>query len=206
MVQGGCFLGGPETRKLVTEQMQRLQTEYLDLYLWHKAFLASPHTSAAAKDSWRELEKMHAEGLIRSLGVSNHSAKQLKSVISFAYVKPEVNQIKFDVFRPGYQHPKEGVQDLVRACRENRVHVVGYSTLSGWPLVLAPVTDPHVLCTAAKYNCTAAQLLLRHSLQKGIAVIPASGNLERLESNLQVQVRSGRSLGVLLSLVVCACA
>merc|ERR1712048_361625 len=74
----------------------------------------------------------------------------------------------------------------VKACRDRGVQVVGYSTLSGWPFTLRAVEDPHVVAMAARYHRSPAQLLLRHALQKGVAVIPASANAERLEMNLSV--------------------
>merc|ERR1712194_421744 len=97
-----------------------------------------------------------------------------------------MGQLKFDVFRPGYQHPKAGMEDIVKVCKERGIQVVGYSTLSGWPFLLKPAEDPHVCALAKRYGHSPGQLLLRHALQKGLAVIPSSSTPERLQSNLQV--------------------
>jgi len=177
-------LGSGETRCLVEDQLRKLQTAYVDLYSFHRAFLVGEN-AVAARASWRELEKLCSEGKICALGVSNHSVQQLDTISSFARMKPVVNQVKFDVFRPGYQHPKMGMENIICACRERSVHVVGYSTLSGWPLALRAVQDPHVAAMAERYDQPPARLLLRHALQRGIAVIPASANPDRMASNLR---------------------
>eukprot|EP00930_Biecheleria_cincta_P005758 TRINITY_DN106709_c0_g1_i1.p1 TRINITY_DN106709_c0_g1~~TRINITY_DN106709_c0_g1_i1.p1 ORF type:complete len:123 (+),score=16.47 TRINITY_DN106709_c0_g1_i1:195-563(+) len=64
--------------------------------------------------------------------------------------------------------------------------VVGYSTLSGWPYVLRAVDDPHVAAIALELGRTPAQILLRHSVQHGLAVIPSSAGKERLRQNMQI--------------------
>ena len=55
-----------------------------------------------------------------------------------------------------------------------------------WPYVLRAVEDPIVAAVAAEYKRTPGQLLLRHSLQKGVGIIPSSANRERLRANTEV--------------------
>lgn len=85
---------------LVKKQLQSLQTDYLDLYYLH-----SPQKNdETTVTTWLGLTNLHNDGVIRSLGLSNHNSDQLRhhfKVIGSKGVAPVVLQNKFDVYHPG---------------------------------------------------------------------------------------------------------
>ena len=99
-------------------------------------------------------------------------------------MKPAVLQVKFDVYHPGHQW--SGDEDIVLYARRKNLLVVGYSTLSGWPGKLKPVDDPIVAWVADRLGLAPPQVLLRHALQKGLAVIPRSCDAAHARANARV--------------------
>jgi diketogulonate reductase-like aldo/keto reductase len=63
--------------------------------------------------------------------------------------------------------------------------VVGYANFSGWPSLLRARDDPHIACMAERYGRTSTQVIIRHCLQKGLAVIPASLSETHIKDNAQ---------------------
>lgn len=167
---------------------------YLDVYYVHMDFFTpvgggtpSGQLGIEAEGRvWRTLERLHAAGKLRALGVCNYSVGALERLWRFARVKPSVLQCKFDPYHPGYQRlgrqPHEQT-DVVGWAQDHGMSVVAYSTLSGWPYTLRAVDDPHVAAIAKECGQSAAAVLLRHAIQHGLAVIPSSSNTERLRSN-----------------------
>ena len=141
---------------------------------------------AAERTVWRALEELHAAGQLRSLGVCNYSVAALERLWKVARVKPSVLQCKFDPLHPGYQRlgraPHEQT-DVVGWAQRRGMVVVAYSTLSGWPFVLRACEDPLVQAVARRNGRSAGAVLLRHALQRGLAVIPSSTSPQRLASN-----------------------
>lgn len=176
--QGKDF-GAESTTHLFHDQLKKLGVEYLDLYMFH----GIPDNQEQEKGSWQALEKLHAFGKVRALGLSNYDREAIERILSFAQVKPVYLQIKFSVYSPGYQHAHEEQFELVSWAQSQGLVVVGYSTMSGWPFPLRSSDDPHVQAISAGYRKSAGQILLRHSLQRGLAVIPSSANNERLKEN-----------------------
>ena len=148
-----------------------------------------PRAAAQAeRTTWQALEGLHADGVIRALGICNYGVQALERLWthSAASVKPSVLQCKFDPMHPGYQRlgPAEHEQaDVVAWAQAKGLLVVGYSTLSGWPFLLRAVEDPHVATIASRVGCSPAAVLLRHAMQRGVCVIPSSANAERLADN-----------------------
>lgn len=168
---------------LIHDQMQKLGTDYLDLYMFHSKIA----NKEREKEAWRALEKLHKAGVIHALGLSNYGIEEIKRILSFAEVKPVYLQIRYDVYHPGYSFAHAGQENVVSWAQSQGITVLGYSTLSGWPNKALPtVKDPYVTTLASKYKKTSAQLLLRHSLQKGVAVIPKSTDPGRMKANTEI--------------------
>lgn len=153
----------------VLESMQKLQVDYLDLCLLHQPF-------GDAYGAYRALEELYEAGKIRAIGISNFYADRMVDFASFNRIKPMVNQIEI---HPHHQqieaktwHDKYGVQ------------------LEAW----APFGEgrggmfelPELAAIGARYGKTAAQVILRWHLQRGIVVIPKSTHIERMEENFNV--------------------
>lgn len=174
--------GASATAFLVGQQLKKLQTTYLDLYYLHDDIGDINKEKAA----WRALECLHEHGIIKHLGLSNYRTGSLKRVMSYARVYPSVVQVKYDVFHPGYQWEEEGIDNVVAFAQSRGIAVVGYGNFSGWPSLLRAQDDPHIHSIADHYQRTPQQILLRHGLQKGMVLIPASRNEANLQSNTHI--------------------
>lgn len=180
--------GYQKTLSLVKEQLELLQTTYIDLYMLH-----SPIGNRALQaDTWRALEDLYAQGVIKALGVSNFGASELRELVESAQkVKPMVVQNKLDVYHVGKQLDSEGDRIMEYAKSQNIV-VVSYSPFSAYPFVMLPINDPLVSYIAARHidpttntPATPAQILLKWAMQKGTAMIPRSSNNDRLAENIK---------------------
>lgn len=161
--------GYQETRNSVLDSMQKLQTEYLDLCLLHQPF-------GDVYGAYRALEDLYTEGKLKAIGISNFYPDRMVDIASFSRIKPMVNQIEIHPHNQQTQsklwHDKYGVQ------------------LEAW----APFGEgrgdmfnlPQLVEIGKKYNKTAAQVILRWHLQRGIVVIPKSTHAERMQENFNV--------------------
>lgn len=171
--------GSAATVALVEKQLRKLQTTYLDLYYLHDDI----EDFGKEKAAWRALERLHDRGIIKHIGLSNYRVDGIKRVMSFARVLPSVLQVKYDVYHPGYSWATAGIDDVVEFAREQDIAVVGYANFSGWPSLLRARDDPHIVCMAQRYGRTPTQVILRHCLQKGLAVVPASLSEAHIKDN-----------------------
>lgn len=144
---------------------------YVDLMLIHNATIGPD----AQVRLWTEMEKLHNNGRIRSIGVSNHGIRHLEHLRRFATVwPPAVNQIEL--------HPWLQQRSVVEYCQQNGIVVEAYC-----PLVRnQKANDPDLVSIAKKHVKTTAQVLLRWCLQKEYIPLPKSDNPERIKANANV--------------------
>jgi diketogulonate reductase-like aldo/keto reductase len=161
--------GAATARHAFEASLERLGTDRVDLYLLHW-----PHELRL--ESWRVLERLHVEGLARSIGVSNFLAHHLDELLADASVPPSVNQIELSPFLHG---SREGT---LRRCAEEGIAVEAYSPLTKG----RRLDDSTVVAIAADLGRTPAQVLIRWSLQKGFIVLPRSSNPRRIAENADV--------------------
>lgn len=160
--------GYDETLKAFEATLERLGMDYLDLYL--------THWPVAGKyvDTYRAIERLYDEKLIRATGVSNHHIHHLEEIFKVANVKPMVNQIEL--------HPRLTQEPLRNFCKEHSMVVTSWS-----PLARGGLLDNALLQEIGeKYGKTAAQIIIRWHLQNGLVVIPKSVTPERIQSNIDV--------------------
>jgi 2,5-diketo-D-gluconate reductase A len=157
-------------RKGFDRSMQRLGLEVLDLYLIH---WPSPRRGLYL-DSWRALVRLHKEGRVRSIGVSNFDAEQLQRIIGETGVTPVLNQIEL--------HPHFQQRALIQTHQ-----ALGIATESWSPLGQGKaLADPVIGAVAARYGRTPAQIIIRWHLDMGLIVIPKSVTAQRIAENLAV--------------------
>ncbi|MFS0859357.1 aldo/keto reductase [Paenibacillus taichungensis] len=145
--------------------MERLELEYLDLYLIHWP------VKGKYKDTWRALEKLHKEGRIRAIGVSNFQIHHLEDLMTDATIKPAVNQVEL--------HPLLIQTELREYCSKHQIQIEAWSPLGQGHLLEHPL----LLEIAAKYSKSPAQVILRWDLQNGIVTIPKSVTPQRIRDN-----------------------
>lgn len=162
--------------------LQDLGVEYLDLYLmhwpvaWAKGTLGCPDFGVTIEQTWRAMETLVDQGLVRSLGVSNFGPQRLDSLLASARIRPIANQLEL--------HPLLAQRKLVQYCHDRGVRCVAWSPLAKFSSAL---TDHPVVNGIAKaHKTTPCQVILRWNVQRGVAVIPRSSSPAHIAENLQV--------------------
>jgi len=146
--------------------LDRLGTEYLDLYLIHW-----PNPAVSVRESLSAMATLHDRGLVRNVGVSNFSAYQLSCAHHVSDVPIAVNQIEF---HPWFQRP-----DLVDYCRDTDTVVEAAA-----PLGRADVfADEVVQELADRYERSPAQVVLNWALERDVVVLPKSSSPAHVRAN-----------------------
>lgn len=150
--------------------LARLGLDYVDLYLIH--------WPAARRgryvETWKAFEKLHADGLARSIGVSNFQVGHLERLLDEADVPPAVNQIEL--------HPRLQQRELRTFHEEHGIVTQAWSPLAKGRLL----REEKIETIAAGHRKTAAQVILRWHLQLGTAAIPKSATPARIRENIDV--------------------
>lgn len=160
--------GYDSTLKNFEGSLERLGLDYVDLYLIHW-----PVTDQY-KDTWKAMEKIYDQGLAKAIGVCNFNKETMEDLLTDANIVPAVDQIEL--------HPLLQQPDMVEYAADNNIHLEAWSPLGGGQVLGNPVINE----IATKYNKSAAQILIRWSLQMGFTVIPKSVHEKRIIENSQV--------------------
>lgn len=168
--------GYEETIAACNESLQKLQLDYLDLYLIHwpnpKKFRDCWQQKNA--ETWRAFEYLYKAGKIRAIGVSNFRPHHLEALLKNAEIKPMVNQI---CIHPGYV-----LDETIELCKEQGMLLQAYSPLGTGKLL----EIPELVDVARKYEKSVAQVCLRWSIQKGFLPLPKSVTSSRIIENTQI--------------------
>lgn len=141
-------------------------------------------------DTYRALEELVDEGLIKSIGISNFSGSIIMDLLRGCRIKPVALQIE--------HHPYLTQERLVRYVQQQGLQVVAYSSFGPQSFIemgsdLAKSTpplfeNPKIVEIAKRHgdDISPSQVLLRWATQNGVAVIPKSSKKERLHDNLHI--------------------
>jgi diketogulonate reductase-like aldo/keto reductase len=153
------------------ESLERLGLEYLDLHLIH---WPNPSVDKYV-EAWRALVDLRAQGLVRSIGVSNFTPEHLRRIIDDSGVTPSVNQVEMYPLFP---------QEQLRAVHEE----LGIRTEAWSPLgkQQAPFDERPIAEAAERHGVTPGQVILRWHVQLGSIPIPKSATPVRQRQNLDV--------------------
>ena len=160
--------GYEKTKKGFEASMEKLQLDYLDLYLIHQPF-------GDYYGSWRAMEELYENKKIRAIGVCNFYPDRFLDLVEHNKIVPAVNQIEI--------HPL-----FQREYEESIMKPYGTQMEAWSPLVRGEkILDNETLKNiGAKYGKTPAQVILRWLIQRNIIVIPKSVHKERIIENFNI--------------------
>lgn len=161
--------GYEKAKAAFQETLDKLQLEYLDLYLVHRP-------RGDVNGSWRAMEELNAAGKIRAIGLSNFDPEQYKSLMSAAKTKPVINQVE--------THPFFQEDAIFAASQAANVRMEAWAPFAEGRGGL--FTNSALEAIAHKHNKTVAQTVLRWHYQRGVVAIPRSSNPEHRRENLAI--------------------
>src|SRR3954451_258648 len=183
----------PERVKPAFEaSLQRLQLDFVDLYLIHTPFAFRPgdeqdprdsngaviyDKSVTLLDTWRAMESLVDEGKCKAIGLSDVTLEQAKGIFDAARIKPAVVHVE--------SHPYLPQWDLLNYCKKNGIVLQAFAALghSSEPKLLE---DPLITAIARRVNKTPAQVLLAWAIQRGTALLTTSKTPARIKENFDV--------------------
>ncbi len=161
--------GYDECKKSVFESLKKLKTDYLDLMLLHQPF--SDYFGA-----YKALEDLYKEGILKSIGISNFYPDRVIDLASFCRIPPMINQIEL--------HPFNQQNEAIKWNEKYGIKVEAWAPFGEGRNGM--FENPVLKEIGAKYNKTAAQVILRWHLQRGTIIIPKSTHIERMRENFDV--------------------
>lgn len=158
--------GYENAKKGFQKSLEKLQLDYLDLYLIHQPF-------GDYYGSWKAMEELYKSGKIRAIGVSNFTSDRLVDLILYNEIVPAVNQVE--------THPFCQQVEAKKMMEEYNVQIESW-----YPLAQGKndIFKNEILSDIGnQYGKTVAQVILRWHIQRGVVVIPKSVHQERIEEN-----------------------
>ncbi len=150
------------------ESLERLETDYVDLYLVHWP------VKGCYQETWQAMEEIYQSGRAKAIGVSNFMVHHLEDILGDSQIVPSVNQVEF--------HPYLVQPELLSFCQNHQIQVEAWSPLMQGQIV----TEQVVQKLAKKYHKTPAQIALRWNLQHEVVTIPKSIHANRIAENAQI--------------------
>jgi diketogulonate reductase-like aldo/keto reductase len=188
-----------------TQTLSDLQLDYLDLYLVHWPFPnfhppkcdvssrspdARPYIHKNYMNTWRQMEKLVHDGLVKNIGTSNMTIPKLKLLLRDADIKPACNEMEL--------HPHFQQQELFDFCLLNDIQPIAYSPLGSpgrpdrdrTPDDTVDLEDEVILKIAKRLNATPAQVAVKWAVQRGQIPIPFSVNhyFENLDAVVRIHL------------------
>jgi 2,5-diketo-D-gluconate reductase A len=161
--------GYENTKHAFEKSLNKLQLDYLDLYLIHQPY-------GDVHGSWRAMEELYKKGKVKAIGVSNFQPDRVMDIIAFNEVVPAVNQIE--------AHPFHQQIETQKFLAENKVQMESWGPFAEGRNNL--FQNELLLAVASKYGKSVAQVVLRWLIQRGVVAIPKSVKEERIKENFDV--------------------
>jgi len=187
-----------------------LQLDYLDLYLIHFPIALAyvdfnvrypagwefdpakktglVFVDVTYRETWEGMEQLVPKGLTKNIGVSNINCQAIMELLKYAKIKPAVNQIE--------HHPYLQQPQLINYCASKGIAITAFSPLGGASYIQLGNKDAihttslmeldQIKQIAAHHNVTPAQVLFRWAVQRNIAIVPKSSNVDRLKENISL--------------------
>lgn len=161
--------GYENTKKAFEKSLNKLQLDYLDLYLIHQPY-------GDIHGSWRAMQELHKSGKIRAIGVSNFQPDRVMDLIAFNEIVPAVNQIE--------THPFNQQLETQKFLVENGVQIESWGPFAEGRNNI--FKNELLQSIATRYKKSIAQIVLRWLAQRGVVAIPKSVRKERIKENFNI--------------------
>lgn len=159
--------GYENTMKAFNESLEKLQVDYIDLYLIH-------WPNKLNNETWKAFEELYKKGKVRAIGVYNFKIEHLEDLRKSAEIMPMVNQIEL--------HPLSSKNDMLSYCNKNNIQLVAWSPIMRGKLL----SNEIMIELSKKHKKTIAEVILRWHIQRGVIPIPKSSNKERIKENFDI--------------------
>lgn len=161
--------GYENTLKAFEKSLNKLQLEYLDLYLIHQPY-------GDIFGSWRAMQELYFQGKIRAIGVSNFHPDRIADLIANSGFTPAVNQIE--------THPFHQQVETQKFLQENKIQIESWGPFAEGKNDI--FKNETLASIAVKNNKSVAQVILRWLTQRGVVAIPKSVRKERMAENFNI--------------------
>jgi 2,5-diketo-D-gluconate reductase A len=162
--------GYENTKKAFDRSLNKLQLDYLDLYLIHQPY-------GDVHGSWRAMEALYKAGKVKAIGVANFQPDRVMDLIVFGgKISPVINQIE--------THPFNQQQEVQKFLKDNNVQIQSWGSFAEGKNNI--FKNELLVNLASKYNKSVAQIILRWLTQRGVIVIPKSVHKERMIENYDI--------------------
>lgn len=169
-------MGYENVKKAFQQSLEKLDTDYIDLYLIHWP-LRSPEDKDWKEidvETWKAMEELYLEGKIRAIGLSNFLPHHIENLLENCEIVPMLNQLEI--------HPGNMQEAAVRYCQEKGIFVQAYRPIGRGQLF----EDVLLKELAEKYQVSIPKLCLRYEYQRGFAAIPKASTREKMMDNLNL--------------------
>lgn len=163
-------MGYEKALEAFEKSYERMKLKTIDLLLIHWP-AASAEVNIA---TWKALEEIYYGGKVKSIGVSNFNADQLKQLFRWGDIKPAVDQYS--------SSPGNSQESLRVFCEQKGIRSMAYSPIQRGKVM----ADRYIQSLAEKYKKTPAQIALRWNIQRGVIPIPKTAHPDRLDENKDV--------------------
>ena len=156
--------GYENTLNAFSNSLQRLNMDYVDLYLIHWPVTKdyADEWQSRIKETWKAMEKLYNEGKIRAIGVSNFLVHHLEELISGCEIEPMVNQIEF--------HPGHNQKETVEFCKKHEIVVEAWSPLGRGVILENEFLSENLIRISLLFSCE--QQVQIHSRHLKVQVLP----------------------------------
>jgi len=161
--------GYENTKKAFEKSLNKLQLDYLDLYLIHQPY-------GDVHGSWKAMEELYKAGKVKAIGVSNFQPDRVMDIITFNEIVPAVNQIE--------THPFNQQIESQKFLTENKVQIESWGPFAEGKNNI--FQNEVLTAIGEKYNKSVAQVILRWLTQRGVVAIPKSVKKERIKENFDI--------------------
>lgn len=163
-----------EMEEKFKESLEKLQTDYIDLYLIHWP----SHTRSENIRVWRHFEKLYEAKKVLAIGVSNFQKHHLSELIEDAKIVPMINQVEL--------HPGLSQVALNNFLKSHKIQIMSYGPLMRGRVFETPYYDTLDM-VAHRHNATIAQVVIAWGLHRNVVMIPKSVTKSRLEENFKAK-------------------